>query len=338
MQGVVDGLKRAVSLGLLDETTGEMLNLGAVGAFGVAPGLRHETQNKVIGIFEEILQKVRGHVETLLEEATCKVTELDASRSDLDSKVESAERAVKRACEEVDEATTAMLTAGQEVQDAEAHAKKAMRAKADAEKALAKATSEQEAFVACVDSHLRPLQDGELGEGGATPHKKAILPLLKSAGVEESLLLAFPSSCEKPVSARTSFDTMVFDAVGKAVGAKQEADEAMVREQATALEIAARDVEVAEAAVESCVGKKKVAEEALEQASVKKLHAEEVLAEAQTAKDNFEPKYANLVAAREECACDLDNFLVYNIGCFEVLRDGPHAAASTAASAVEGGA
>merc|ERR1719444_673514 len=288
------------------------------GAFGTPAADRHETQIKVIKMLEETMQSVTGHLQGKLDEASGEVTNLESSKGELDGKAKAAADASSEASNAADSAASALVQAGKDLKERES----ALKGKREAEKSLSNATAAQATFAGGVDSHFKPLQSGEFGETSPEAHKDSLIPLLKGAGIEESLFLAFPSSCVKTLSDRTSFDTMVFQEVAKAVEASLETLGKDVAEAASAVESCAAETKTAEQAVEDASSAKQAAEAALEQATAKKVEAAELAAQAQGESDNFEPTFKKAVAAKDGFRAELENFTVYNIGCLELLRDG----------------
>jgi len=331
--GVEQGIHMAVEANLLDSSVSKMLEAMVAGAFGTPAADRHETQIKVIKMLEETMQSVTGHLQGKLDEASGEVTNLESSKGELDGKAKAAADASSEASNAADSAASALVQAGKDLKERESALKGKRAAEKKAEKSLSNATAAQATFAGGVDSHFKPLQSGEFGETSPEAHKDSLIPLLKGAGIEESLFLAFPSSCVKTLSDRTSFDTMVFQEVAKAVEASLETLGKDVAEAASAVESCAAETKTAEQAVEDASSAKQAAEAALEQATAKKVEAAELAAQAQGESDNFEPTFKKAVAAKDGFRAELENFTVYNIGCLELLRDGSDASVAASAGA-----
>jgi len=180
-------------------------------------------------------------------------------------------------------------------------------------------------------------EDGENGK----MHHKALEPVLKDLGLEESLQLALPSACAKRIVDRSSFDTMVLQQLGvqlqEQVALTQQAliqGQAKVEETASAIEAAKADIERTTQAQQAVADDLAKARAHQRETSAEELSAKE-------AKDTFEQRLADAKALRDAQAMSLENFKLYNIGCFENLRDMTtpaekvEAAAETALDAVE---
>jgi len=322
MQAVADGLQKAADAGLLGETAAKMLDLCIPGALGVVAAERHETQVKAIAMLEEVLLSVKEQLQTASVAANTTVSELEASKGDLDTKRTTAEEVAAVAAQALEEAAEALSHASSHAFATEGELQSKRASERDAQSLLQEANVAKDAFFSGVEHHFTPLQDGEFSEAGPEPHKLALLGMLEGAGVEESLFLAFPSSCVKSVSARTSFDTMVFQAVAQAVEKRQEELVHTVKDKTSALEACLLDRQAGEQALEAALEAKKAAEERVAQASEAKAKAETAVAEAIRAQASFEPTFAAALTGKEERGVDLDNFTGYNLGYFETLRDG----------------
>jgi len=316
MEGVEEGLRMATCI---PDTTRRMILAGLNQSLGVHSDKRHECQKMLVNTVEEIFENVKEKLTELAKREADNVAEIENSQAELDNRLlaatsakEAASEVVKREEENLQQAANAAVTAKENLR---AQQKANTTAQAD----LKNATDRAAIFSKALETDFKALTEGD-GEHGKV-HHKALEPVLKDLGLEDSLQLALPSACGKRIVERTSFDTMVLQQLGvqlqEQVALTQQAlltTQAKVQELDRAVEAAKADIE------RTAQGQHGVADDlAKARAHQREAAAEEV--SAQEAKDTFDQRLGAAKTVQEAQDMALSNFTIYNCGCFENLRD-----------------
>jgi len=324
--GVEESLEFALDIS--DETR-QMILAGLAKSLVVPRDQRHECQEKMVNMIGDIIFNVKDKFTEAAEREANNVSDIENSHGELQGRLEQAAQAkeaagavVKQEEQNLQQAAEAAVTAKESLK---AQQKLSVTTEAELKKAGARATLFSKAFEE--DFKALTEEDGQDGK----MHHKALEPVLKDLGLEESLQLALPSACAKKIVERSSFDTMVLQQLGAQL---QEhvalTQQDLLQSQAKLQEIEAA-IEIAKADIERTTQAQQAVADDLAKA---RAHQRETAAEEQSAreaKDTFEQRLNDAKALRDAQALTLSNFKMYNIMCFENLRDQTTPADKTAA-------
>jgi len=161
-------------------------------------------------------------------------------------------------------------------------------------------------------------------EGASQTKKQSdkVVALAKQlAGVDESLLKAMPSSCLKKSDARSQFDSMVLETLAKNFTEHVASLTATLEGAKVGFAERAATVQAAQTALEEAKAKQQAAATDVSTSQAAHREAQAALAAAEASLREFEP---TLVAAERHASEQkevLDNFVAWNVSCFEMLRD-----------------
>merc|ERR1719343_468961 len=328
LAGVVEALEQATDL---PEGCRKMLLACIPHCFSAPPEERHASQAEATRMIGEVIQGVETALRKAADDESAKVVEVEASKSGLQAALTQAEAALAAAAEEVQAKTATLEEATAAVQSAKASVRDAEGAQRAGDVELLQAQQSKATLEKGIESDFQAIVEG-LGE--PEEHFRALLPLLSGLGLDESLMSALPSTCKKAAAERGSFDAMVLEQLGARLR-EQSASLARVVEEATpAAQARASAVEAAQAEFHKAEEAEKRAVEDLEVARAGQQAATAGAAAAKERVDAFEPEYTQATQERDAKAGALENFRLYNVACFEQLRD----QAPSSANVAEGGA
>lgn len=267
---------------------------------------------------EEIMSAAQGNLEKALAEQAAAVEAAEQAGTGLGAAVSGAEAALAAAAEEAKAKTASLAEATQAQKAAKDHVKQQEEAQAAGDEDMNKNQAALTALEAAIVEHYQTLGEAESGEA----HHVALLPHIRGAGLEESLLAALPAACNKKSEDRTAFDTMVIDALGSCLRAKASSLSEAVAAAAPAAQARADAVARAREGLEAAAGAQREQAEALVQAQAAERAASEALKAAKAEAAAHGPRTEQAKKARDERAQALETFQNYSKACWELMRDG----------------
>ena len=328
LAGVVEALEKAADL---PDSCRKMLLACIPHCFSAPPEERHVSQAEATRMIGEVIQGVESALCKAADDQSARVVEVEASKSGLQAALTQAEAALAAAEEEIQAKTTTLEEATAAVQSAKTSVRDAEEAQRAGDAELLQAQQSKAALEKGIESDLRAIVEG-LGE--PEEHFQALLPLLSGLGLDESLMSALPSTCKKTAADRGSFDAMVLEQLGARLKEQAVSLAGVVEEATPAAQARAFAVEAAQAELQKAEEAEKRAVEALEVARAGQQAAAAGAAAAKEKVDAFEPEYTQATQERDAKAGALENFRLYNVACFEQLRD----QAPSSAKVADGGA
>ncbi|CAK9026495.1 unnamed protein product [Durusdinium trenchii] len=363
--GVVEGLQSPVAEDPL--SVRKMLIAMLPEGLCVPADQRHAYQTANVQMVSESLQKVICKLEEKLATASAEVDRIEASKGELQSKVDAAEEALGTALENeqscklrLADVTRTVISCKSAVSGAEtaqrekAQAReKALEEKAQVEilGALAQAlacrpslsasswlalqatTRRRLSFAAVLAEEFRLLCDGEVQGQEAQAHYGKLESLAKQIGFEASLLTALPTSILKEPASRGSFDAMVVAQLAEGLGKRLSALKEELLASEPGATAAAQAVETAQKELQVAFEQQQVEAEKYKAAQELRASAETAKSQAHAEAAEHEPLLRQAVQARLEAETEVESFKNYNWACFEKLRD--HQQLSSAQRAVE---
>jgi len=290
---------------------------------------RHEIQSAAADMVEQTLHAKKAALEVAVSTEDAKLGQLKSSQVELTNASSEAAAAVATQ-KEVVQVAKCLLADRTTTMNASRAALTTLQAEqktADAK--LASAKEEKSALESAYENHFKPMK-----EDAAGLHFKDLEPFLKTIEMEQSLLIALPSTCGKSKETRGAFDNVVFDELEKAICAKiaslceSVATETPAEvERQTAVEAAQKDLDTKKGAQMEAVAEFEVAQKDQNE-------REATLVKAKQAVDEFQPQVDLLTASLDTAKAALEEFASGPMAGFKERNT----AKATAAEAAPAGA
>ena len=214
-------------------------------AFNAPTEERHEIQKTAADMVEQTLKAKKVIMENAAAGEAAKLASLKDSQIELANAASEAECDLAAQKDVVQSAKSALADATIAANASRDTVSDLRKEQANADSKLACAREEKTALESAFEDHFKPMK-----EDAAGPHFKELEPLLKKLVMEESLLIALPSTCAKSKEHRGTFDNVVLEELGKAICAKLsaldeivEAETPAAAERETAVQAAEKDLE-----------------------------------------------------------------------------------------------
>jgi len=192
---------------------------------------------------------------------------------------------------------------------------------------LASTKEEKSALEAAYENHFKPMKEEAAGS-----HFKDLEPFLETIEMEQSLLIALPSTCGKSKETRGAFDNVVFDELEKAICAKiaslgetVASETPAAVERHAAVEVAQKDFDAKKEAQMQAVAEFEVAQKDQSERQV-------TLNTAKQAVDEFQPQVDLLTTSLDQAKAALEEFAAGPLAGFKE-RNTPKVANAEAAPA-----
>lgn len=304
----------------LTEDCREMLLAGLPYSVCVFQDERHDVQEIVVGMLEQALSKILGGLQLALDQENQKVAGAEATKEDLERKLQAAEEALKEAKtftasknEELQHASEALVQAKAALTQ---RSKEQKEGDADVEKTVA----DKELLELSKNEAFEALKLGSVAGAEAKAAFKKLEPALKLVEMDKSLRTTVPGVLTKTPSERGSFDGTVIDELEKRLESK-------IAEFKAAIAAAQPGVAERQGAVEGAQKELTSAEEAQQKASTALCAAKEAQKEASTgvstAKDAvaaYKTEYKSATKTRDEKQAELQDFVDGSLGTFQELK------------------
>mmetsp|Transcript_18800 Transcript_18800/g.52059 ORF Transcript_18800/g.52059 Transcript_18800/m.52059 type:complete len:372 (+) Transcript_18800:1-1116(+) len=312
-KGIIEAVEQANDL---SENCRKMLLACIPKAFGTASDDRHETQAIMVKMVGEVLEEVQAKLQQAVDVEQAKVGGIESRKGQLETTLASAEAQLAVTAQEAKAKEATMAEATNAEQSAKALLQEKQEAQKTGDAAIVLAQEEKTTIEQVMATSLHAIVEGQSDD--AVRHCSALAPFLKD--VDESLMSALPSSCMKKISERGSFDAMVLDQIGTHFKDKFAALSRALDEAAPAAQQRAAAVAEAQAELNGASALRQTAAVGL---NVAKAAEQSALVALQVAKDALaahEPEYLQATGARDDKAAELENFKLYNMASFELLR------------------
>jgi len=304
----------------LPEECREMLLAGLPYSICVFQDERHETQEIVVGMLEQALSKILGGLQLALDQENQKVAGAEATKEDLERKLQAAEEALK-------EAKTFTSGRNEDLQ----HASEAL---VQAKAALTQRTKEQkegdaEVEKKVVDKELLLVSKSEAFEslklGTITGHEakaafKKLEPALKLVDMDNSLRTTVPGVLTKTPSERGSFDGTVIDELEKSLDSKIDELQAAITSGQPGVVERQNVVDAAQKELTSAEEAQQKASTALCSAKEAQKEASTVVSKAKDAVAAYKTEYKSATKTRDEKQAELQDFVDGSLATFQELK------------------
>jgi len=283
-------------------------------------------QSAVVDMIGKVIGGVEGGLRAALDAQVTAVQSAEGAHGEAQSRAEAAAAAAAAASEASKAATVTLAETTKAMGDARARADEARAAQRKLDADLVKLTEKKAEKTAAVEA-----LSADAGDGTAAQYE-ALLPHMEDAGMDESLRCALPAACKKIVSERTSFDIMVLESAGQCLKDQVASLANLVAEATQAAEQGAATAQEAEGQHSAATEAQRAQAARLVEVQAAQKEAEAAAATAAKEATAATPQLEAAIKARDERAAELENFVAYNVGCFELLRDAKLETASAAAA------
>lgn len=288
---------------------------------------RHEIQTEVVGMVDQTLNTKKCVMEAAIATEEANLSNLNSSRVGLTTAVSDAESAMATQKEAVQAAKCALA----EASSSSNASRNTLSSLSEEQKAgddkLQKAQEEKVALEAAFNEHFKALQEDAAGAG---PHFKELEPFLKKLDMEESLLIALPSTCAKAKEHRGTFDNVVMEELEKSIHLKiSKLGELVAAETPASVE---RQSGV-QAAEKECEARKETQRQAVAEFEAAKKEESDRAATLSTAKqalDQSQPQVDLIIAAIEKAKMSLESFETGPLAGFKSFNTAAPQEAATA--------
>jgi len=306
----------------LPENCRAMLVAGLSSYLGVCSDERHEFQNRFVNHIAQLMAQSKTKMEEALKAEEENVKSLEGSKSSLDAKVADAAAAAAA----MQDATVAKTNASVEANGAVASAKATLSEKkkakkvGDAEAADDALKAEHESLTSVISGTLAQILSGDMHEDPLA-HYNALKPLLPLLKLDDALMAALPTACGKKTEERGAFDQMAIEALKTKMTEKCEELAKQIQEAAPAAEARATAVTDAENGLSSAIEQQAAAKKDLASAKEAEHQADADLKAAKAEVHSYAPTFDKATAARDEKSIALQQFVEYDMMCFETLKE-----------------
>jgi len=176
---------------------------------------RHEIHSAAADMVEQTLNAKRSLLEAVVATEETKLANLTSQQVDVASTASEAEMALAAQKELVQTAKLALAEATTAANASRTTLTELRSEQTTGDAKLAHAQEMKTGLESAFELHFKPMK-----EDAAGPHFKELEPFLKSIEMEESLLIALPSTCAKSKEHRGTFDTVVLDELEKSIALK----------------------------------------------------------------------------------------------------------------------
>jgi len=264
---------------------------------------RHEIQRAASDMVEQTLKAKKAMMENAVVVEAAKLVSLKDSHLALTNAVDEAVGDLAAQKDVVQNAKSALADATIAANASRDAVSNLRSEQTSADAKLECAREEKTALESAFENHFKPMK-----EDAAGPHFQELEPLLKKLVMEESLLIALPSTCAKSKEHRGTFDNVVLEELEKAIclklsalGETVEAEAPASAERETAVQVAEKDREAKKETQMQAVS-------AFENAQKEQSDRESALGQKRLAADELQPEIDLVTGLADKAKEALDLF------------------------------
>jgi len=287
------------------------------GGLGVPSDERHEVQRTAVEFIGEVMRGIESQYQAGLDARQAQVDEIQGSKGTLELAAVEAQAHLEDATRMTDTCKDALAATTETVSAAKAAVTEKHEAQQRDNAAHMQVVDAKEALEKAINVDLGAIKEGCQGDA----HCKALQPVLQGLDLDESLRAALPAACAKAPGSRSTFDTMVLEALEKVLRDKAASLAQQLQDRVAATQVHAEAVEAASSHLATAISMHQEAEGALAKAEACRSEAAAGAGAAAAAVAAHEPEYQAALKARDQQAAALDSFRGYELACFELLRD-----------------
>uniref|UniRef100_A0A6T9E831 Uncharacterized protein n=1 Tax=Noctiluca scintillans TaxID=2966 RepID=A0A6T9E831_NOCSC len=318
---MLEGVTASIELSSLPVGVKTMLLQLAPLSLSTPADKRHDFQRKVVDMVGEIVVQVQRTLRQDIDAKEEAASERSRAREELLSVVPHAEvsKAEKVSASEamagsLKEIAKSLTDKGVELRGAQKE-QRAGDAKHTADLAAA------ESFSQSLDAHLGPIVEGYGVKKEAEGNLKALMPLIRHLKLDSSLSSALKMSCTKPCDERSAFDKLVVQELESALRSHLDTLQGAVSSGISGLASRAAAVDATRQEHDTLDEKHQAAHAASVIAQKLADEAGDTLSVAQKAITKFDVEHADAERELAKTKGEYDNFLVWNVECYTMLKD-----------------
>lgn len=305
----------------IPEACQHMLLAGLAHSLCVPVDERHEVQNQVVTMIEEVTSRILGSLQVALDTENDKVAGAEAKMAELDQTVKDAEVSLQAAKAYTSECEAKLKTASEAVCTSKATLTQRLNEQKKGDEGIVKARADKELLESTKSECFEKLKSGGTVAKEAKQLLKKIEPFIKQTGSDASLITAAPATLLKPPEERGSFDQIVLEQLEANFTAKLTEFETQLAEAAPAAEARAEEVQKAQSTHEAAESKQKEASVELCAAKEAQKEANAVVAAAKKAVADYRPDYQAATATRDAKKEELETYVDGSLATFKELKE-----------------
>lgn len=283
---------------------------------------RHPHQAMVVDMVGDVTEDVASRMKASIDTAAARVTELEASRPELDRQKSEAEAKSAVALADVDAKKIALSDASVQVAEAKAFLSDKQQALKAAEAPLKPVRKEKESLEAILSSDFKALCDPAEWEAGKGKKRcNAIVSLAKKLSFDESLTSSLSGSLSKKPDERTQFDGMVLQQFEVGVSEKLQQLAAILETGSISVADCVSAVNSAQSEFEKRKGVSDAAAAVLQAAQSEHRSCMSALQVASDAIEKYLPDLKRACDDHEAKVEELKNFQEWNVFCYKSLKE-----------------
>jgi len=317
LKGVTDSIELS---GLPADVKRMLLKLAPL-SFATPVDERHDFQTKVVDMVGEIVVQVQNKMRQDIDAKEEAASERSRAREELLSVVRHAEVAKAEKVSASEDLASSLGEITKCLVDKRLDWQVAKDDQRVGDSKHAADVAAAEGVKQVVDAHLVPIVVGGLDQNDAEGHFQALMPLIVSLKLDSSLNSALETTCTKPGFDRSSFDKLVIQELESALFAHLDTLQGVVSSGIPALTSRAAAVEVTSKEHDAWQYKQDTAAAALSVAQQVVHEACNTLTSAQEAVTQFDVEHADAVRELTEKKAEYENFLLWNVECYNMLKD-----------------
>lgn len=267
---------------------------------GVHKEDRHEFQERVVKMIDDVLTSQKVSIEAKIAGAEAKVAEADGEKTKREGDVQASTEAVAQKNEALTAATEAAADADAKLKEAHKNSAAAKSKQEAGDALLLAAAGSKEKIESVLRTSFEPLKTGALEPATIKEAVATIAKVGKECHFDASLLTSLPSALGKVPEARGSFDTVVLGQVEEQLQKQIELLTEQLASGEQGRQERAAEVAQADASLETAKATDESAKAGLKEAKTALKDAEEALKIANKSLKQFGPEMKQVKAELEQ--------------------------------------
>lgn len=315
---IIKGIEQASGL---SKSCRQMLLAAVPHSLGTPSDLRSEAHHTFVRMIGEALDDVQVKLQQAVDEQTAAVQEAENSKSSLMLKLAEEKEALAKSDEIVQSKQSALDEKSVLLSEANAAMLEKTEAQRAGHAAFDNANKQKASLEEAIQTNWKPIYDGDCTEDDANAHFKSLESFFNELNLDDSLKTASPVTCVKPKAQRGAFDDLVIEQIQKAFTVKVTDFSGLFDEAGTKKAELDAAAEAADAIVKDADAQSQAAASELASAQASMQEASDAVKMAESNVAAHEQELLNVTGQKETMAAVLNEFVQYNKGNFELLKD-----------------
>jgi len=281
---------------------------------------RHEFQTVAVEMIGEVVSKITGALQLALDQETEKVAGVEASKADLEKKLQEAEAAEQEAQTATAQKESELKSASEALQAAKVEVGKKEEEQKQGDAGLVKTKADKDDLETAFAGAFHKLKVGDY-EGDAKQLYRELEATMKMVHMDESLKTAAQGVLTKKPAERGAFDSTVTDELEKSYKDKIEELSAAILAGKPESDARAAAVAEAQTALEAVEATQREASNSLCSAKEAQKSAESMVKAAKDAIAEYQPAYKAATELRDAKQHELQTFTDESLASYTELKD-----------------